>query len=160
MDEQPRKYDVIITHHARQRWVERFQDPKSFSHLSECRRERCEQCATLLHRLRFILKHNVRRIDGAIAGRFREARDANNVVTDYSFLETMRKQYGDEVSQYTFYQHGGDIFMVKQEETPVLVTILSEDMLEGTVIRKANPEEMNQIFARWRFEDRQRRYDG
>jgi len=75
-------------------------------------------------------------------------------------LETMRKQYGDEVSQYTFYQHGGAIFMVKQEETPVLVTILSEDMLEGTVIRKANPEEMNQIFARWRFEDRQRRYDG
>src|SRR6185312_3189837 len=150
-------YPVIITLHARERWVERIVDPRHYHHLRTC--TGCEKCNSLIRDLQGAIRYCGKQIDRVIAGRFKTAKENGKKVVDVSFLEAFKKQHGSESEEYDFYQSGNAVFVVRQNskegEPPILITVLSEDMIDGTVIRTMNSEELKSVFKRWKFERRQ-----
>ncbi len=154
-----RNYDVNITIHARERWLERIVDPKRYSHLSKCQIPSCGQCITLMHNIRNIITNTRRQIDGRISETFMLAKRAENKVTDRNFLSAMENQHGD-LSSYEFYHSldGRAIFMAQnQDGRLVLFTIMSDDMLDGTTQRVlGSSKEFNPLSSKWKFEFGQR----
>lgn len=152
----PRKYDILITNHARERWVERVVDPKRYEHLHKCRGEGCEQCVTLLHDLRNAVKICGRGIDGKIAAAYRIAKEEGRHVTDLSFIEAVKKRYGIRGRVDFLLTPSNKVLVVcyNEEEIPVLKTILTQDMVDGFVIMTSNNDDMKTVFKRWRFENR------
>lgn len=150
--ENPKKYDVIITSHARQRWVERIADPKRYGHLKRCHLENCEKCSSLLYDIHGIIKAYGKTIDGAIVQRYRRAKTENSKVTDVSFLKAMAKQHGD-LACFEFLRSENAVFMTKLEEnTPILITVMGIGMIDGTVLRNFSKEELKTVFHRWKRE--------
>ena len=147
------KFDLIISPHARERWIVRIVNPTRYAHLDQC--TGCEVCTSLLHELRNIVKIGARQIDGRIAATFRHARDKNSRVTDVSFLEAIRKKHGDEAAFFDFLVNGNAVMMLSrrpEQEVPLLVTVMTTDMIDGTVIRRMSNEEMKTVFQRWKTE--------
>jgi hypothetical protein len=155
-----KKHDVIITNHARERWLERVVDPKRYEHLRTCRcpKVNCPECTSLIHDIRGILRLSRRVIDGRIASCYRNARDNNKRVTDISFIEAINKRYGEEIAanmDFLISQSGAAILVTaRKEDTPVIKTILTADMIEGTIFRNLNKDELKQVFSRWKHERR------
>lgn len=156
----PKKYDLIITSHARQRWIERIADPTRYEHLRTCRG--CETCTSLINDIRNILRVAGRSIDGVIVRRYRKARDEGNRVTDISFQEAVKKkeeilrQYREPRELEFLVSENAILVVAKKpdQDTPVLLTIMSEDMIEGTIFRTLDPSELKRVFKRWHFERR------
>lgn len=156
--ERPR-YSILITVHARQRWMERVADPKHYAHLSKCKVPNCDQCNSLMHDLRNAIRCARRHIDGAIARRVREAREAGSFVKDVNFMRAVKKRYGED-RDFTFLQDHSAVFVIvnpPDEPTPVLLTVMSLDMIDGTVIQTFKGDEMKPVFERWKHERRQKR---
>jgi hypothetical protein len=161
---QPKRYDVLITNHARERWLERIVDPKRYEHLTTCPcpKVNCSQCTSLIHDIRDILRFDRRVIDARIASCYRDARDHGRKLTDVSFLEAIKKRHGDEVAGASEFliSHSGKAVLVilkKDNDPPVLKTILSADMVEGTIFRNLEGEDLKKVFNRWKHERKMKR---
>jgi len=154
-------YVCIISGHARERWIERIADPKRYEHLRTC--PGCGTCVNLLHDIRRFIQLGGRYIDREIASRFKVALEAGSRVVDASFLEAFKKQFGENVP-YEFDQNGRAVFVIAKNNTegepPILVTVLTDEMIDGTVIRKMSTDEMKTVFKRWQFEIRQKKHRG
>ena len=155
MTEKP--YDVIVTRHARERWIERIADPQRYQHLKSC--AGCQTCNSLLYDLRQAAELCARQISGRLADLYREAKAANRKVTDPTFLQII-KERSEPNKNYDFLVSNSPkailMLSIQTEGPPVLVTILSGDMLEGTIFRHCNREDLQKVFGRWKFEARQR----
>jgi hypothetical protein len=167
MDEQPptpdvpvrKPYLIIITPHARERWIERIADPKRYEHLGKC--PGCVTCANLQRDIREAIYIGARYIDRSIVQRYREAKEAGARVVDPLFLAAFKKEQRSEGEEFEFYQSGRAVFCIgendREGEPPILITVLTEEMIDGTVLRRASsPEELKTVFKCWAFENRQR----
>jgi hypothetical protein len=154
-------YKLLIGDHGRQRWIERVVDPKRYKHLSICKIPNCEECKSLMFDIRNVIKTLGHRIDSQISGAFLEARDAGRKVTDVSFIEAIRRKeiLRDELDFYLT-NRKGTVIAVTRNDPPVLVTILSNDMIDGTVIRNNDRDSMKTVFQRWKYEARRRGLQG
>lgn len=152
----PQHYKVIITTHARERWLERIVDPQRYSHLKQC--PGCQKCNDLLFDIRYIIKQYGRDIDRSIIRRLMCAKESGAKVTDPAFQESIKKQYPNE--KLEFYVDGDAVFVIGDDPTkpiPVLLSVLTYDMIDGTLLRGAtNKQELDAVFKKWHFEARQR----
>lgn len=155
----PPRYSILITSHARQRWIERIADPRRYAHLATCKTPGCSECVSKLHDIRAAIRCSRRYIDGEIARRVREAKAAGGVVKDVNFMAAVRKRYGEE-RDFLFLQDHSAVFVIvnpPDEDIPVLLTVMSLDMIDGTVIQTFKGDEMKAVFSRWKHERRQKR---
>lgn len=150
-----KKYDVIITNHSRQRWLERIVDPKRYYHLRVCKG--CDLCTTLLHNIHNIIKNEGRSIDRDIVNSYRYARDSGTKITDISFMQAIAKNYGSDAENLDFIANNKAIFVLFKAEIPRLLTVLSHDMIDGFVIMKMDSNQSKQIFNRWKYQQRQKK---
>ena len=153
----PKRYAVLITTHARQRWMERVVDPERYSHLKGCKVSCCEECLTKIQEIRNILRDSRRNVDSEIARRVREARAAKAVVKDMNFMAAIKKRYGEE-KVFEFLQDHSAVYVITHppnEPSPVLLTVMSLDMIDGMVFQTFKPEELKPVFERWKHERRQ-----
>lgn len=157
------KYDLIITNHARERWVERIVDPTRYEHLSKCHETECETCRSLVHDIHGALRIARRQIDGRILHCYLAAKEADNRVKDLSFKEAIAKRqaefYGKNLEWVDFWISGRAVLMVSktpQEETPTLITVLTNDMIDGTVIKDTPLPDLKKTFKRWKHQARQK----
>jgi hypothetical protein len=90
---------------------------------------------------------------------FRQARTNGDRVTDVSFQEAVKKRYREEAGQFDFLISGKAILVTAlrpDADTPILLTVMTTDMIDGMVIRNLNTEELKTVFKRWRHESKQR----
>ena len=152
----PRRYDILITKHARERWVTRIADPERFTHLNSCKRIRrnCSECGWDLNAAHSTIRECRRGIDIAIVSAYRRARDDKMFVTDENFKEAIRKRYGEK--NLKFYNDGRAVFVVLDPapdlDIPVLLTIMTPDMIDGMVFQVMEPADMKAVFDRWKRE--------
>lgn len=155
----PRRYAVLITSHARQRWIERIADPTRYAHLATCKVYQCPECNSKIQDIHRAIRCARRYIDGEIARRIREAKAADSYVRDVNFMAAVKKRYGEE-RDFTFLQDHSAVFVIvtpPEEPSPVLLTVMSLDMIDGTVFQNFSGDEMKAVFSRWKHERRQKR---
>lgn len=154
-----KKYELIITNHARERWVERVVDATRYEHLSKCKvGSGCGTCESLINDIHGALRMARKQIDGRILACYLSAKQANDRVTDVSFMETIAKTHGSDAKHMDFLISGIAILVVSQkpeEETPQLLTVLTKNMIDGTVVKNTPVPEMKKVFKRWKHEIRQ-----
>lgn len=154
-------YDIIITKHARERWVERIADPKRYSHLLSCNKN-CPTCAKLHYDIKNVIEVAGHSIDGQIAAAYKEARNKNTVITDKNFIQ-VQKQFGD-YHKFKFYsaRNNKAILIVAidkrtTEGLPLLLSVLTPDMVDGTVINCSN--NIKAVFNNWKHEVKLKSFD-
>lgn len=156
--EQPRKkYDLIITVHARERWVQRIADPRRYEHLDSCKVVGCPTCVSLVHDLRNAVMVCGRGVDSSIAACYRRAKAEGRRVTDVSFMEAVRKKWPEDAGIFDFLIGHRAVLVVSQkpeEDTPILRTVMTTDMVDGMVVRTMGRDEMKVVFKRWKREAR------
>lgn len=148
------KYPLIITHHGRERWVERIVDSDHYRHLRICRKG-CETCISLINDLRGMIRLGGRSIDKEIIKRYLIARNENNIVTEKTFIDAIKKHYERDADHLNFYRSGKAVLVVRtrpDEYSPVLLTVMSNEMLDGMVINTTNNHDLKTIFRRWHHE--------
>jgi len=136
--------------------MERVVDPQRYGHLKGCKTSGCEECRSKMQEMRNILRDNRRNIDSDIARRVREARAAKSLVTDLNFMAAVKKRYGTE-RVFEFLQDESAVFVIvhpPNEPSPVLLTVMSLDMIDGMVFQTFKPEELKPVFERWKHERR------
>lgn len=153
------KWVGLITPHARARFVERITSPNLFSHLSSrCRISGCPECVSLTIQLKQTIEVSRRYLDEAIRKRIWKAQQNNSRVTDTNFLEIVSKTYPSN-RDFDFWQDDeGAVFVIVKppdEPSPVLLTVLSFEMVDGFVIKSASKEELQNYFDRWKMAARQ-----
>jgi hypothetical protein len=154
-------HPIIITTHARQRYVERAVDPQKYGHLGKC--GGCETCDTLIREIDTTLLTIGRQIDRRICRRVMDAIRGGEKVTNPLFLEALRKRMPKEAVEDTVYyidrsREEPIIFAVRKrdEKTNVLLTVMSYDMIEGTILRACNThEDATKVLKRWKFQSKQ-----
>lgn len=151
---------LLITEHAKERWVERVVDPTRYIHLETCKIQGCKTCSSLLYDIRGILRNPKakRSIEGRILATYQQSLLTNSYIADVSFLEAVKKKYGD-ISRFKFLLTGSGMAVLvvskKPEESfPALLTVMRSDMVDGMVIRTMNKQEMKNVFNRWKYETR------
>lgn len=151
-------YYLIVTNHARERWLERIADFQSYSHLSQC--TGCHKCKVLVNQMREVINHLGKNLDKEITKRYRVSRMANAEVTNATFLQAVQKLNFEDFDRLQFFRDGKAVFVIKKvdnEIAPLLITVLSLDMIDGLVIQRFDKNEMKDVFNRWKFEAKQRR---
>lgn len=152
-------YRLLITTHARERWVERILCPERYTHLRTCKNPRnCSQCQAQVAEINMMISRSCREIDRSIIRRYFAALKDENYVIDPNFHAAIRQRYGQE--EFTFLKDHSAVFVVAHppdEPIPVLKTIMSLDMIEGMVMQVFgnDQEAMKKVFERWRHERRQ-----
>jgi hypothetical protein len=128
-----RQYDLLITQHARERWLERSVDPARYIHLETCKVPECQNCSHLLHNIRGILQNSKAKIsiENSIIDTYHHSLATNSYVTDISFMSAVKKKYGD-VNDFKFLLTGSGravlvVFQNPQEKLPVLKTVMRSD---------------------------------
>lgn len=154
------KYEILITSHARFRWVERIDSPQKYAHLSVCKLG-CETCQILLHSLNEHLRIARKYIDRAILHAYQAAIYQNTRVLDYNFMWAVLKLHGEEEAEHLeFLIYKNAVLVVKKSDAqiPVIKTILSHDMIDGTALQAFRKgKERDDLLKRWKFEDKQRK---
>lgn len=151
-------HPIIITRHARERYVIRAVDPVKFAHLNSCRG--CDQCVSLLYEVNLITRSMRRHMDRHICRQALDAVERNEQVTDPLFIETVKtrlpKDYFGETNYYIDRSTPNTlVFVVKREEALVLKTVLTWDMIDGMVLRHCHkPEEFAKVFRSWKHQTR------
>lgn len=136
---------IIVTNHAKERWITRIISPEHYSHLNMC--TGCEKCTSLIHDINSALKMSGNGISNSIRKSFANA----EVVNDPHLLEAIEKHYPGRV----MYRNKNAVFVTKTDgEKIVIVSIMSFDMLDGTLIRTKSKQEISSLFKRWKFESR------
>jgi len=159
-----------ITHHARERWLERVVDPKRYAHLSSCR-DGCPTCISLINDIQDVVRTMTRKLDGNIYRAWKTAVEQGNYVTNSLFIQTVKKAYGKHADtlEFPIYNSGRErvVFVTAirpdrfnpTENVRLLLTVMTIGMLEGQVIQQTAKEDMGTVFDRWKFEARQRGQD-
>lgn len=148
---------LIITQHGRLRWVERAADYERYKHLRYCQSNKCLQCQELCADLDFVARNVKARLDSSIREYYREAVEADRWVQAGLFYEAIEKQYGkrDYVSFLQTKKGAILVLRVDGEDMHVLLSVLSNDMLESTVFRNAvTSDEFKAIFSKMKFQIR------
>jgi hypothetical protein len=154
-----KRYPILITNHARQRWIERVADPKKYRHLTWCREGgTCGICIQLIHELRDILRAYRQSLDRTISGRALAAIERGEKVEDPLFIEAIKKKWPEDVDAQEHYidRNGLNtiIFAIKREPDgrPVVVTVLTFDMLDGIVlmVNQGDQNAMKRVFETWK----------
>lgn len=143
-------HPILITNHARERWLMRVADPKRYQHLALCKG--CPQCNSLIFDIRNIIKLMGRNIDIAIKSRFLKAQ--GHPYLDTQVIEEVKKSYHYPLD---FHVHDDVVFVTTFHDgnpTPVLVTVLTTLMLEAR--KELDKEEINSMMRKWHFEARQK----
>lgn len=156
--------DLIITNHARVRYVQRIRQPIHYKHLLNCNKN-CAECAKLEDDSKAVVRNFAPKIDWEIVTLFKEAKKQNWTIKDVSFLEAILKKYGENSNKDKFYRNGDAILVVTEDDNnefnssfPTLVTVLNIQMIDGTTIDAfAGTKQMDNVFKRWKFQARQRR---
>ena len=138
--------DLKIMSHARRRYVERIRQPEHYKHLTICKKY-CNECSKLESDLDCVVTNFGRKIDFEIASIYRKCKENNQVIKDSLFLDTV-KALNKYKPNRIYYIDKNTIFVVVQTEIPTLVTVLSKDMIDGTIILK-NPN-VNHVFKTWK----------
>jgi len=149
---------VVVTSHARERWMERVADPDRYSHLHHCRLG-CATCVSLLHDMRSILSNIKRIIDQEIATRTTAAIKGNNRVQEDYVLELARKLFPEKKCDYYRDVRKPHVILVLTYDTigPVVVSVLTQELLEGVAMRAADSKEARQnLFRHWKHQAQQR----
>jgi len=106
-----KNYDIVITNHLRERFVERFsKESEQFVHLYRCRQENCDTCKDLTYRLHSLVNSNKRMWDRIICAKMHDAKDVKIFQNDFQFMETMYRKYGYD--RYSFLVEGDILFVV------------------------------------------------
>lgn len=147
---------LVITNHARERWVERVINPKHYAHFADCKNvNHCQVCIKLREDMDFVLSNFYDEINKNISSLYYKSK--NKKITDRSFLEIIQKDY-DDFDKLVFLDCESCIFVISNHnEKSVLRTILKRGMLEGTIFKNIKNYEVDDLFKRWKFEDRQRK---
>lgn len=156
-----KRYPILITHHARQRWLERVVDPKKYIHLRRCGDGgNCGICIQLIHELRDIMRNVRASLDRSISGRALAAIRNNERVTDPLFLDAIKRWFAEERVEPT--EHYIDrqgpntiVFAIRREPDgrPIVVTVLTWDMIDGTILM-ANMDDPKKVFDAWKRQAR------
>jgi hypothetical protein len=148
----------VITPHARQRYIERISSPKLFAHLGTCRRPSCDTCVSLAIRIRHTTQAARKYIDREIRDKLGKAQADGAHVKNPSFLEVIRKVYPTD-RNFEFLMYGTAVFVIvnpADEPSPVLLTVMSVDMIDGMVIQSSTTDELTVYFDRWKREAKNR----
>lgn len=106
-----KKYDVIITNHLRERFVERFsKESADFIHLDQCREHGCISCRDLTYKLHDLVNNNKKMWDRIICAKIHDAKDVKIFQNDSRFMENMYSKYGYD--RYSFLVEGDILFVV------------------------------------------------
>ena len=152
-------YRLVITAHARERWVERVLCPDRYKHLQTCKRvQSCETCHSQMQEIKSMISRSCREIDRGIVRRYFAALESEAYVVDVNFHAAIRKRYGSE--EFSFLKDHSAVFVVAHppgEPVPVLKTVMTLDMIDGMVFQVFgnDKEAINTVFERWRHERRQ-----
>jgi hypothetical protein len=158
-----KRYPIIITHHARQRWLERVVDPKKYLHLRRCSDGgNCSICIQLIHELRDIMQNVCASLDRSISARALASIRNNERVTDPLFLDSIKRWFAEEWVEPTEYyidRQGQNtiVFVIRREPDgrPIVVTVLTWDMIDG-ITMMANMKDSKKFFDIWKRQTRQR----
>lgn len=151
-------YPIIVTQHARERYIVRVVDPQKFGHLETCKG--CGQCVNLLYEINILMRSMRKHMDRHISRQALKCMEQNEKVTDPLFLQTIKTHYPKEVFEETTYYIDRStptplIFVVKKGDPPILKTVLTWDMIDGTILRHCqNQEETTKVFKTWKFRDK------
>lgn len=126
-------YNIIITNHLRERFVERFsKESQDFAHLQKCRdRNNCELCRELVFNLCELVNRNKRMWDRIICAKMHDAKDVKIFQNDSRFMETMYKKYGYD--RYSFLVEGDIIFVVNGNNVG-LTCFSAQNPLNGSMV--------------------------
>ena len=138
-------HSVIITRHARERWVERIIDPKRYDHYRLCR-VGCPTCVDLAYDMMNTIRIAGRGIDRDISQRFRSARP----VEDQVFLKAVGQTH--DLASHAIKRDDKAVFVTLKAEIPVLGTVMSIDMMTGTIIRNNSGNNLKNVFSSWKHE--------
>lgn len=104
--------NYLITHHARERYVERFsRESKNFSHLSHCKG--CEQCRELTFLLNDLVNQQRYTWDKIICAKLHDAEDVRVFHNNTNFMERMYDRYG--YGRFLFLVEGWILFVVRED---------------------------------------------
>jgi hypothetical protein len=105
------RYDIVITNHLRERFVERFsKESDHFTHLNKCRQTECEICRDLTYDLMDLVQNNKQMWDRIICAKLHDAKDVKIFQNDFKFMETMYRKYGYD--RYNFLVESNILFVV------------------------------------------------
>jgi len=114
-----RQCRFLITHHARERYVERFsRESRIFVHLSECKG--CDQCRQLTFWLNDLVKQRRETWDRIIYAKLRDAEDVRVFHNNTNFMERMYEKYGYD-SRFRFLVEGWILFVIKEDHGQYVV---------------------------------------
>lgn len=117
-----RKYNFIITDHARERFVERFsKESKNFIHLSHC--NGCELCRELTFKLYETVTQNRLMWNSIITIKVHDAKEVRIFHNNTTFMDEMYRKYG--YSRYRFMVESEIIFVVREVDRNILQTCMS-----------------------------------
>ena len=119
-----KNYKFVITHHARQRFVERFsRESVDFVHLSICRAS-CELCRDLTFKLDDLVNQNKKNWDRIITAKIYDAEDIRIFNNNSKFMEYMHNHYG--YHRYLFLVEYPILFVVREaEEANIVLTCMN-----------------------------------
>ncbi len=109
-----RNYKFVITHHARQRFVERFsRESVDFLHLSMCRIG-CDLCHELTFKLEDLVTRCKQNWDRIITAKLHDADDIRIFHNNSKFMEYMYNNYG--FHRYRFLVEYPILFVVREAD--------------------------------------------
>lgn len=140
------------TYHARERWVGRIVNPERFPHYNHCKKN-CIDCHRELAVIQNIVSRSCPDIDLAMCIALRRCVSENQIVTDHNFLKSIRNKYEDD-KNLKFYTNGKAVFVVLEriDDVPLILSIMTEDMIDGTIIKNTQKEDLKTVFNRWKQE--------
>jgi len=108
-----KQYNFVITHHARQRFVERFsRESVQFAHLSRCKG--CDECRDLTYALHNLVTQNKKNWDKIICAKLYDAEDVRIFHNNANFMEYMYTRYG--YHRYRFLVEGYILFVIREAD--------------------------------------------
>jgi hypothetical protein len=126
-----RHYQFVITHHVRERFVERFsRESREFAHLRRCRG--CEHCRELTFWLHEIVNEKKEMWDRIISDKLHDAEEVKIFQNDANFMDHMYNKYGYD--RYRFLVEGEILFVVRELDGIVLTCMDVNNPVNGSRI--------------------------
>lgn len=108
----------VVTHHVRERFVERFsRESRYFSHLRRCRG--CEECRELTFWLTELVSQKREIWDKIILAKLRDAEDVKIFQNNAMFMDYMYTNYG--YHRFHFFVEGTILFVAVESEGQLVV---------------------------------------
>jgi hypothetical protein len=130
-----REYDFVITHHARERFVERFsRESYRFAHLSR-RCNGCDKCRDLTFLLHEVVESRKALWDSIICAKLHDSEDVKCFYNNSIFMEYMYNKYG--FHRFLFLVESNILFVVREagnsEGEKVVITCMNaNNPINGT----------------------------